>query len=42
MRVNRNKNLDKDVFHVIKTAVVDYPPISDLNKISAVNYCKLA
>ena len=42
MRVNLNKNLDKDVFRIIKTVVEDYSPKSALNKISAVNFCKLA
>ena len=35
-----DKNLDKDVFHTIKTAI-SYPPESAWNKISYVNFCKL-
>ena len=35
MRVNLNKNLDKDVFHTIKTAI-GYPPKSAWNRISYV------
>ena len=33
MRVNVDKNLDKDLFHTIKTAI-DFPPKSAWNKIS--------
>ena len=33
MRVNVDKNLDKDLFHTIKTAI-DFPPKSARNKIS--------
>ena len=41
MRVDLNKNLDKDVFHTIKTAI-GHPPKSAWNKISYVNFRKLA
>ena len=36
-----NKNLDKDVFHAIETAS-GYPIKSAWDKISYVNFCKLA
>ena len=39
MRVNLDKNLDKDVFHIIKNAI-GYPPRSAWNKISYVNWRK--
>ena len=41
MRVDLDKNLDKDAFNNIKTAI-GYPPKSPLSKISSVNFCKLA
>ena len=34
------KNLDKAIFHTIKTAI-GYPPKSAWDKISYVNFCKL-
>ena len=40
MRVDLDKDLDKDVLHAIKTAI-DYPPESTWNKIGYVNFCKL-
>ena len=40
MKVDLNKNLNKDVFHTIKTAI-RYPPESAWNKISYVSFCKL-
>ena len=40
MRVDLDENLDKDVFHTIKTAI-GYPPESAWNKISNANFCKL-
>ena len=40
MRVDLDKNMDiKDIFHTIKTGI---PPGSAWNKISDVNFCKLA
>ena len=39
--VGLDKHLDKDVFHTTKTAI-SYPPKSTWNKISYVNFCKLA
>ena len=41
MRVDLDKNLDKDVFHTIKTSI-GYPAKSAWNKISYVIFCKLA
>ena len=41
MKVNTDKNLDKDVFNTIKTAI-DYPPKAAWNKITYINFCKLA
>ena len=41
MRVDLDKHLDKDVFHTIKTTI-SYPPKSDCNKISSMNFFKLA
>ena len=41
MRVDLYKNLDKDVFDIIKTAI-GYPPQFAWNKIIYVNFCKLA
>ena len=41
MRVDLDKNLDKDVFHNIKTTI-GYPPKLAWNKIRYVNFCKLA
>ena len=40
MKVDLDKNLDKDVFHTLKTAI-GYPPELSWNKISNVNFCKL-
>ena len=40
MRVELDKNLDKDVFHTIKT-VIGYPPELAWKEISDVNFCKL-
>ena len=40
MRVDLDKNLNKDVFHTIKPGI-GYPPESAKNKISNVNFCKL-
>ena len=40
MRVGLDKNLDKDVFHTIKTAMA-YPPELAWNKISYINFCEL-
>ena len=40
MKVDLDKNLDKDMFHTIKTAV-GYPPKSASKKISYLNFCKL-
>ena len=41
MKVDLDKNLGKDVFNAIKPAI-GYPPESAWNKISYVNFCKLA
>ena len=41
MKVDLDKNLDKDVFYIIKTAIA-YPSKSAWNKISYVIVCKLA
>ena len=42
MRVDKDKGvLDKDVFHTIETTI-GYPPKLAWNKISYVNFCKLA
>ena len=41
MRVDLGKTLDKDMFHTIKAAI-DYPPKLALDKVSYVNFCKLA
>ena len=41
MRVDLDKNLDKDAFNNIKTAI-GYPSELALCKISCVNFCKLA
>ena len=41
MRVDQDKNLDKDVLHTIKTAI-SYTPKLAWNKTSYVNFCKLA
>ena len=40
MRVDMEKNVDKDVFHIIKTAI-SYPPKLAWNKTSYANFCKL-
>ena len=40
MRVDLDKNLNKEVFHTIKTGI-GYPPKLFWNKISYVNLCKL-
>ena len=40
MRVDLDKNLDKDIFHTIKTTI-GYPPELPWNKISYVTFCKL-
>ena len=40
MRVNLDKNLDKDVFYTIEIAI-GYPPESACNKINYVNFYKL-
>ena len=40
MSVDLDKDLGKDVFHTIKTAI-GYPPESVWNKISDANICKL-
>ena len=40
MRVDLDKNLDKDVFHTIKTTI-GYPRKLVRNKISHVNFSKL-
>ena len=39
MRVDLDKNLDKDMFNTIKTAI-SYPLKSALDKISHVHFCK--
>ena len=41
IRVKLDKNLDKDVFHTIKT-VISYPPKSTWNKIIYVNFWKIS
>ena len=41
MMVDLDKNSDKDVFHTMKWEV-GYSPKSTWNKISHVNFCKLA
>ena len=41
MRVDVDKNLDKDLLHTIKTTTGNTPK-SAWNKISCVNFCKLA
>ena len=40
MKIDLNKNFDKDVFHIIKNTI-SYPLKSAWNKISSVNFCKL-
>ena len=47
MKVNLDKNFDKDMFDTIKTAILciftrKTPPKLALGKISYVNFCKLA
>ena len=39
--MNVDKNLDKDVFHTIESAI-GYPPKLAWNRITYVNFCKLA
>ena len=41
MKIDLDKNLDKDLFRTNKTAI-GYPPKLACNKISYVNFCKLA
>ena len=41
MTVDLDEYFDKDVFHIIKTAI-GYPPKSAWNKINFVNFYKLA
>ena len=41
MKVDLDKNLDNDVFHIVKTAI-GYLPKLAWNNISHVNFCKLA
>ena len=41
MRVDLDKNLNKDVFYIIKSAI-GYPSTLAWNKISHLNFCKLA
>ena len=41
MNVELDKNLDKDVFHTIKSAI-GYQPKLAWNKITDVDFCKLA
>ena len=40
MRVELDKNLDKDMFHTIQTAI-SYPPELAWKKISYMYFCKL-
>ena len=41
MRVNLDKNLNKDMFHTIKITI-NYPPKLAWNKMNYLNFCKLA
>ena len=41
MRVNLDKNLNKDMLHTIKITI-NYPPKLAWNKMNYLNFCKLA